>query len=74
MTHKLDLTPPPTIGEILKTVLAFCEKHGIAETTFSVNVTGTTTLVHYLRKGRDIRLGTVHKMYQYMNEYEELRG
>jgi predicted transcriptional regulator len=74
MKNKLDLTGPPTVPEILKVVLLFCEEYEIAETTFSKNVTGTTTLVHYLRKGRDIRLGTVHRIYDYMRQYEELHG
>jgi hypothetical protein len=56
--------------ELIRELDAFLNRHGIADSTFSIRATNDSHLLERVRAGRPIRRSTVLKIRKYMARYE----
>lgn len=57
------------MSDLLTDILAFCTKHGLSETRFGELALNDKPFVSQLRDGRDMRLSTVQRVRDFMEEY-----
>lgn len=56
--------------QLLKDIEDFCAKHGIGVSEFGAIVFGNVAFVHYLRKGRNVRIDTYERARKFMDTYK----
>lgn len=54
------------ISALIRQIETYCDRHGIAETTFGKRAVNDGKLVQRLRDGKTIQIGTLNKVAEFL--------
>ena len=68
------MQPPIVIDPILLEIISFCERNGMAQSTFGKNAVNDRALVLNLRNGREVRRMTRYRISRFMRDFKPPKG